>query len=161
MALNRERPHLLVLPEDDATRSIAVGFADVAIGQMQVLDSARGWPHVRDEISSTFATKLRRYPHCHLVLLIDFDDDFNNRMATFRAAIPQDIANRVFVLGAYTEAETLRRASGLKFGPIGQKLAGECERNEAELWNHLQVKHNEPEAMRLRATVNHFLFRAA
>lgn len=32
MALNRERPHLLVLPEDDATRSIAVGFADVAIG---------------------------------------------------------------------------------------------------------------------------------
>lgn len=158
MALNRERPHLLVLPEDDATRSIAVGFADVAIGQMQVLDSARGWPNVRDEIGTTFAGKLRRYPHCHLVLLIDFDDVFNDRMAAFQAVIPQDIAGRVFVLGAYTEAETLRRECGLKFGPIGQALAGECERGEALLWNHPQVKHNELEVQRLRAAVNPFLF---
>jgi hypothetical protein len=32
--VNRERAHLLVLPEDDATRSLANGFSDMVTGQM-------------------------------------------------------------------------------------------------------------------------------
>jgi hypothetical protein len=158
MALNRERPHLLVLPEDDATRSIAVGFSDVATGPMQVLNPARGWPHVREDFVETYIGKLRKYPHCHLVLLIDFDDDFPARLAVFQNVIPADIADRVFVLGALTEAETLKQASGRKFGPIGQTLAGECEHGQHELWNHPQVQHNHAEVVRLHNAVHAFLF---
>ena len=76
MALNRHRPHLLVLPEDDATRSLANGFVDASTGPIQVLVPVRGWPHVLAEFQRTYVEHLRKYSQGHLVLLIDFDDDF-------------------------------------------------------------------------------------
>lgn len=158
MALNRERPHLLVLPEDEATRNIAVGFSDYATGQMQVLNPAGGWPHVKEEMIKLYVAKLRKYPDCHLVLLIDFDDDFPNRLTLFQQAIPADVANRVYVVGALTEAETLKNATRKKLGPIGQELATECEQGQYQLWNHPQVAHNQPEVQRLHVAVRGFLF---
>lgn len=43
MALNRHRPHLLVLPEDDVTRSLANGFVDASTGQSSPSCSSEQW----------------------------------------------------------------------------------------------------------------------
>lgn len=158
MAVNRYRPHLLVLPEDDATRSLAVGFVDATVGQMEVRRPARGWAHVREEFINSHVQELRRFKECHLVLLIDFDDDFTNRMSEFQKVIPIDIADRVYVLGALTEAETLKRDTEMKLGPLGQRLAKECEDGGFNLWACAQLQHNHPEVQRLNGTVKSFLF---
>lgn len=158
MALNRERPHLVVLPEDDATRSLATGFVDATVGQMQVLNPAGGWCHVRDEMLEVQLTPLRKYGNRHLVLLIDFDDDFTNRMQDFKNAIPVDVANRVYVLGALSEAEELKKQTGIKLGPLGQALAKECAGNTTTLWSHPQLQHNQAEINRLNQAVKGFLF---
>lgn len=158
MAVNRHRPHLLVLPEDDATRSLAVGFSDMATGQMQVLPPARGWPHVLETFEREYVTHLEKYRDAHIVLLIDFDDDYPDRLSDFQRCIPQVVADRVYVLGALTEAETLKREAGRKFGPLGSELARECQDRTQTLWNSPQLQHNQSELTRLMQQVRPFLF---
>ena len=158
MALNRHRPHLLVLPEDDATRSLANGFVDGSTGPMQVLVPVRGWPHVLEEFKRTYMDHLRKYGQGHIVLLIDFDDDFPNRLAQFQSQMPADVADRVYVLGALTEAETLQRQTGKKLGPLGTALARECSDGTQTLWNCPQLQHNQQELARLTLQVKPFLF---
>ena len=158
MALNRERPHLLVLPEDDATRSIANSFVDACTGQMQVLNAERGWSHVLETFKSDHIAQLRKYQHRHLLLLIDFDDDHPARLVHFQNAIPPDVGDRVYVLGALTEAETLKREAGKKFGPLGQALAQGCYEDDYSLWQLGQLQHNANELQRLKNNVKPFLF---
>lgn len=158
MALNRERLHLLVLPEDDATRSIANGFVDASMGQMQVLNPVRGWSHVLQAFETEHIADLRKYRERHLVLFIDFDDDYPARLTHFQNAIPQDVKDRVYVLGALTEAETLKREAGKKFGPLGQALAQACNENDDSLWMLGQLQHNAAELQRLKTRVKPFLF---
>ena len=44
MSVNRHKPHLLVLPEDDANRQLARGFElELSTRQFQVLQPAGGW----------------------------------------------------------------------------------------------------------------------
>jgi len=157
MAVNRERPHLLVLPEDDATRSLADGFSDMVTGAMQVLRPARGWLHVLEAFLREHAAHLRKYPGAHVVLLIDYDDDYPDRLSHFQNQIPADVADRVYVLGALTEAETLKREANQKFGPLGSELARECESQTPMLWLCPQLKHNQPELERLMRQVRPFL----
>jgi hypothetical protein len=158
VALNKYKDHLYVLPEDDATHDIAVGFNDCIEGPMQVLKPAGGWPNVLKIFKDSYISHLRQYAHAHLVLLIDFDDDFQNRIQVFKNAIPQDITKRVYILGALTEAETLRAAAGMNFSKIGIHLADECTQNTSVLWNAPQTQHNHPERMRAHANCNNFLF---
>jgi len=157
MAVNRERPHLLVLPEDDATRSLADGFSDMVTGAMQVLRPARGWPHVLEAFLREHVAYLRKYPGAHIVLLIDFDDEHPSRLIHFQSHFPADVSNRVYVLGALTEAETLKREEHRKFGPLGSDLARECESQTPMLWLCPQLKHNQPELERLMRQVRPFL----
>lgn len=158
MALNRERPHLLVLPEDKATRSLAIGFSDNSKGAMQVLNEAGGWPHVLEEFTSRQIADMRRYTERHMVLLIDFDNDFPNRIAQFKAKIPADVADRVYVLGALGEAEDLKPLARRKLGLLGQYLADECISGSNVLWNDAQLQHNQAEVARLKQNVKSFLF---
>lgn len=161
MKVNKEREHLLVLPEDEATRSLAVGFSDRAFlagRRMQILNPAGGWGYVRQQFVEQYIPYLRRYPLAHMVLLIDFDDDPNRLCNDFQPSIPMDIADRVYVLGAYTEAETLRRQLGQKLGQIGQGAARECESGLSNMWACSQLQHNQPELQRLHQSVRPFLF---
>jgi hypothetical protein len=158
MAVNRFRPHLLVLPEDDATRSLAIGFSDMSVGQMQVLPPVRGWSHVLESFEQDYISYLSKYQDGHMVLLIDFDDDYPNRLADFQARIPATVADRVYVLGALTEAETLTRTIGKKLGPVGSLLAKECKEGAEVIWNIPQLQHNAAERARLAAQVQPFLF---
>jgi hypothetical protein len=155
--VNKYRPHLLVLCEDQATHDIATGFNDKVTGAMEVRKPLRGWPHVLQEFQDVYIPWLRQHPHCHIALFIDFDNVYETRIQQFQGAIPQDITDRVFILGACDEAETVKNASGLSLSKIGMKLADECVENTSQLWVHAQVQHNATERQRLHAKCAVFL----
>jgi hypothetical protein len=156
--VNKYKPHLLVLAEDLATHDIAVGFNDYASGAMEVLKYLRGWPDVLAVFEDTYIGYLREHPDAHIVLLIDFDNVFPARLQRFQNAIPADISERVFVLGALDEAETVKSEVGLSLSQIGIRLAQECDEGVTNLWGHAQVQHNHNERLRLHAKCCHFLF---
>lgn len=101
MSINKHRPHILVLPEDDANRQIANGFLlDLNLNShaIQVLPEARGWEDVVKKFKNDYASTMRQYPHRMIALLIDFDED-EDRLSYVKHQIPNDLENRVFVLG--------------------------------------------------------------
>lgn len=155
--VNRNKPHLLVLSEDSATHDIAVGFNDYATGAIQVCKCLKGWPDVLKTFQKIYVDYLRQYTDAHIVLLIDFDNVFPVRLQLFQNAIPNDIADRVFVFGALDEAETLKKGANLSLSNIGLTLAKECEDGTTNLWNNVQVRHNTAERVRLHAKCRNFL----
>jgi hypothetical protein len=166
--VNRERPHVLILPEDAANRDIANGFAlDVDHERaLQVLPVQRGWTNVRDALRQTFVPELRRYRCAHLVALIDFDSRPDRCMLfTDELALPADIAERVFIAGALTEVEDLRRSlvSRRLISPntlegIGEALAEECRTGGSLVWGDELLTHNAVEVARMRTALRPILF---
>jgi hypothetical protein len=162
MSTNDYRPHLLVLPEDDANRQIANGFLVepelLNSRAIHVLPEAGGWESVLEVFRRDYVSSIRKYPERRIVLLIDFDGDFGSRKQHVDANIPTDIKERVFVLGVASEPEVLRSQSGKKFEVIGAALANDCVNNRKDFWNHPLLKHNELELDRLNRDVRPFLF---
>ena len=113
MSANREKPHVLVLPEDDANRQIAIGFQlrlDWFVQrQIQVLPPAGGWNKALETFESDHIGSMDRNPKRFLVLLIDFDCD-DGRLDRAKYSIPHQLEDRVFVLGAWSSPEKLRSA---------------------------------------------------
>jgi hypothetical protein len=162
MMVNKNRPHVLVLPEDDADRQLANGFhLEVgSIRQMQVLQVAGGWRNVLARFKSNHESDLRRYSHRYMVLLIDFDNQ-EDRLNIARNAIPDDLKDRVFVLGAQGEPEDLRRAGLGSPETIGKALARDCREETNETWGHDLLKHNANELDRLREQIGQILFQSS
>ena len=157
MSINRERPHVFVLPEDDANRQVALGFGlYAATGQLQVLRVAKGWRKVVEAFNASHASGMRRLPLQHMVLLVDFDGD-ENRRTQVRQNIPSDLAARVYILGCLKEPEDLRRSLG-SYETIGQSLAQDCRHDTNSTWNHALLIHNAGELDRLRTRVRPILF---
>jgi hypothetical protein len=102
---------------------------------------------------------MKRFPDRRLVLLLDFDQDEGRRGKVF-AEIPDDLKNRVFVLGVWSEPEDLRRNLHISLEAIGQELAEACLANEflKSRWNHPLLSHNADELNRLRQSVRPILF---
>ena len=131
MSVNKQKPHILVLPEDDANRQLANGFNKSCdnIRQMQVLPVAGGWRKVLEEFRSVHSSLLEKYPFRFLILLIDFDNHLQERQTEIQAVLhqaPPDVKDRVFVLGILTEPEDLRSRLAKPLEEIGAELAGEC-----------------------------------
>ena len=162
MSVNVYKPHVLVLPEDDADRQIANGFLldpSINLRNIQVLTPAGGWEKVLDSFVEHHAAALRKWPARHLVLLIDFDGRIEERTAHFVSQFPADVQDRVYLLGTRSEPEPLRRQCGDSLENIGKALAAECCRDETDLWAHALLAHNAAERARLNANVKFFLFR--
>lgn len=76
MSINKYKPHLLILPEDDANRQIANGFIqNINVNQLtiQVLPFADGWLKTVDKFVDDYASEMQKYPKRMMVLLIDLD----------------------------------------------------------------------------------------
>lgn len=83
MSKNKYKPQVWVLPEDDANRQIAQGFLlETAVNErnIEILPVARGWPAIRDSFEQEYNGVLRAYPHCLMVLLVDFDNQGTSRL---------------------------------------------------------------------------------
>lgn len=158
MSVNRYLPHVLVLPEDDACRQMAIGFqqATPLPRQIRVEPVAGGWQNVLRVFQSDHVGGMGRYPDRFMVLLIDFDCQEDRRNQA-RALIPDDLNNRVFVLGVWTEPEDLRANLG-SYETIGSDMAKDCREETNTTWGHQLLRHNAVEITRLREHVRPFLF---
>jgi hypothetical protein len=153
--MNRYQPHLLVLPEDRANRQLAIGFLlgeGLIAGQIQVRPEAGGWMEVLKRFESE-VRGMEKYAHRFAVLLVDFDGR-NDRLDNVKAVIPGHLAERVFVLGVWTEPEALKGS----LERIGTELANDCRDGTSKKWDDELLKHNEGEVARLRQRVRPFLF---
>ena len=159
MSVNKYLPHLLILPEDDANRELANGFVlnhAVNSRAVQILPPAGGWKKVLHKFQANYLDGMRKkYRDRHLVLLIDFDQD-KTRIDRVQEEIPQDVADRVFVLGTWSEPEALRTKTGKTFEKIGSELAKDCPDIRNELWSDELLEHNELEE--IVSSVRSFLF---
>lgn len=150
-----------MLPEDSANRQIANGFLrdlTLAVQRIQVLPEAGGWREVLERFSNNYVKKMERYPESFMILLIDFDGK-EDRLAEAKAKVPDDLADRVFVLGVLTEPEALKKAKLGSYETIGLKLAKDCREGAEETWSHNLLRRNAGELNRLRQRVRPFLFR--
>ena len=161
MSVNRHQPHVLVLPEDDRNRQMAVGFEQEldssVIRSIQVLEVAGGWLEVLNRFESDHVVLMDKYPERHMVLLIDFDSRVE-RLNYAVGRIPGRLKDRVFILGALTRPEELRSAGLGKYEEIGQKLARDCREQTDTTWSHDLLKHNATEVGRLRQHIRPILF---
>ena len=160
MSVNKHLPHVLVLPEDDANRQLANGFqleVDwVKQRQMQVLEEAGGWVAVLEQFLSDQAAGMEANPDRFMVLVIDFDTH-NERLAHATSRIPEHLRERVFILGAWSEPEELKRTLG-SYERIGSALAKDCREGTETIWEHDLLRHNAGELARLRERVRPILF---
>ena len=109
MSVNRNKPHVLVLPEDNANRQIANGFQlDVSSRQIQVLPETGGWIRVLECFTEDQIWAMDRFPERFMILLIDFDNK-EARLQGVKAKIPSHLTERVFVLGVLSEPEDLKK----------------------------------------------------
>ncbi|NEP12719.1 MAG: hypothetical protein F6K14_21425 [Symploca sp. SIO2C1] len=160
MSLNRYKPHIFVLPEDDANRQIANSFVlhpHLKERVIQVLPPARGWKKVVSKLLEIHVPEMWQYSEERIVLLIDFDQD-KERLSYVNSQIPDDLKDRVFVLGVLSEPEKLRTGIKKTFEEIGEALANDCYDNTNELWGHELLKHNKTELERMIDYVKPFLF---
>ena len=159
MSVNRQVPHVLVLPEDDANRQLANGFqldSFLATRRMQVLEEAGGWQEVLNRFRADHVPEMDRYASRFMVLLVDFDGQ-ENRLNAVRAAIPDRLRERVFILGSWSDPEHLRRELG-PYETIGLALARDCREDTELTWAHALFRHNAGELERLRIHVRPILF---
>ncbi len=159
--VNRDQPHVQVLPEDDANRQLAIEFS-LNIDwnrrrQLQVLRPARGWTNVVEEFVSVHAREMRACQLRFLVLLLDFDCDAKRR-EYIQARIPAELADRVFVVGAWSEPEALKQAGMGSYEKIGSDLARDCRDDTNNTWIHELLRHNAAELDRMRQRVRPILF---
>jgi hypothetical protein len=163
MSVNRDLPHVLVLPEDDANRSLATGFwLQIAANRQRQMDVRRvagGWNNVLDVFNEDYVRDMERYFTRYMVLLIDFDGH-EGRLQQAQNRVPQHLADRVFVLGTLTKPEKLKAAGLGAYEKIGENLARDCHENTNEAWGHELLQHNAGELARLRQHVLPILFPA-
>ena len=127
MANNPYQPCVYVVPEDDANRQVMDGFVlEVRVtGQIQVMPVAGGWRKVIEVIEVEYCPILRRYPKASVLGLIDCDDHAT-RIGDQLARVPEDLKDRVFLLGVLQNPEALRANLEQNFETIGESLAEEC-----------------------------------
>lgn len=157
MGVNRQQPHVLVLPEDDANRQVATGFVLDLSRQIQVLPVAGGWTQVLERFLSDHVLDMTRNPYRFMVLLIDFDGR-DQRLDEAKKKIPAELTERVFILGALSEPEELRKAGLGSYEEIGLALARDCREGTNDTWGHDLLKNNAGELARMRDHVRSILF---
>ena len=92
-----------------------------------------------------------------MVLLINFDSQ-QDRFDIVCKEIPNDLRDRVFILGVWGEPEDLRTSGLGSPETIGNGLAKDCHEETDEIWGHHLLRHNAIELDRLREHVRPILF---
>lgn len=100
---------------------------------------------------------MQLYPNRIIILLIDFDGK-EERLDYIKKQIPEELNERVFILGSLSNPEELKSTLRKSFESIGESLSANCFENEDGLWSHDLLKHNKIELDRISPSVKPFLF---
>ena len=158
--MNKYASHVFVIPEDDCDRQLVNGFADhprVLAPRIQVMPPPGGWSVVRQTFEMEYIPRLRQYLLGHVIMVIDFDGVYTERRTEFEKVIPDDLRQRVFVIGARQTPEKLKLELGKTYEQIGMSLAEDCHAGTELVWSHEHLKHNDPDRNRLIEIVKPFL----
>jgi len=158
VSLNNHRPHVLVLPDRELANEFKLNLDQSVQTRIHVDHEAGGWIKVLDCFESEHIVRMNRYPNRFMVLVIDFDGNAERRDNAMNR-IPEHLRDRVFILGALSEPEDLKRALG-SCETIGSALAKDCREETAITWSHEILRHNAGELGRLRDRVRPILFPA-
>jgi hypothetical protein len=93
-----------------------------------------------------------------MVLLVDFDARGTSRLEEVLSGVDAALKDRVFVLGAHDEPESLKTALRMPYEQIGKVLAKECSDGTRTTWEHELLAHNRGELERMVAHVRPILF---
>ena len=161
MSANKYDDHILILPEDEQDERIANGFVlhrAVNDACVRVLSHYRGWGHVVEDFEKNQLKDMLRFPKRRIILLIDFDEN-SGRREHIQQKIPDELKDRVFLVGSWNEPRDLKAAlGGRPLEEIGRLLAEDCHRHTDTTWSHPLLEHNKGELTRLREQVRPFLF---
>lgn len=172
MSANKYKPHLNVLCEDEINQDIMRGFLlgyqsyDFSIpSKINIIPTvAGGWSNVVGSFESHWKDYLAKHQNAYLLMLIDFDENIE-RIDEIKQKIPQELKDRVFILGCFDEPEDLKSdahqaMSKHRFSvnneSIGKVLFLECKDDKLELWQSEHLKHNLQEIERLKQAC-HFI----
>jgi hypothetical protein len=156
--VNKAIPHISIIPEDDANRQIINGFCEdyrLHLRKIEIQSLAGGWKDAVTRFEDSEIAKMRLYPNRHLILVIDFDKK-DNREKDVKEKIPDDLKDRVFVLGSLNKPESIKKLGTRE--EIGEGLAKDCYDNTNYFWGHEQLKRNKDELQRMRPIVNPIIF---
>jgi hypothetical protein len=147
--------HLLVIPEDDANRQIMTGFnthLDVDSRKVKIEPVAGGWKKALELFASDYVAGMVKYEKRHVLILIDLDGHID-RLEEAKKYIPDNLRERVFVMGCLDEPERMREATGMSKEKLGEALAGACLSRQGEVWNNEMLVHNQKELERMNSTI--------
>ena len=156
MRPNRLKPHLFIIPEDDKDRSIALGALGALNINAKVMGNTRGWRKVEKLLNKEYIPRLRNNANTHLVIVIDFDNWGEQRYEKVISWVPNELKDRVFILGPAKEPKDLKRELKLRmsFEEIGGTLVTDCdEEHISPLWDREMLSHTKPEFRRLLDTI--------
>ncbi|MCX6380529.1 MAG: hypothetical protein NT023_13820, partial [Armatimonadetes bacterium] len=160
MSANEYRSHIVVIPEDAANLALLNGFLlEPSLNQRNIEREivAGGWTKVGQEFEGEHINDMRRYPKRYMVLLVDFDKA-KNRLDVMQKSIPDDLKERVFVLGVWSNPEWTQSELKIKLEDIGKRLAEDCKNRTWEFWKDDSFKHNLEEIARMGDTIRAILF---
>ena len=159
MSANKFIEHVYILPEDEQDEELANGFVThhTCTGRVDILKPAGGWHKALDALKDVHAKEMRIRTKRYMVLLIDFDND-PSRREDAEKLVPDDLRDRVFLIGSLKEPRDLSNQLNLSRRRIGAKLAQECAENSEETWNHDLLKHNANELARMRKSIRKIVF---
>ena len=106
-------------------QTVFAALDPASLRQMQVLSEVGGWIEVLDHFNLDHVAGMDRYTDRFMVLLIDFDGNAE-RLNDAKTRIPERLAERVFILGALSEPEDLKRAGLGSYEAIGSAMAQDC-----------------------------------
>lgn len=164
---NKYLEHLQVLVEDDANRQLINGLSQnhsVQLRRLQVLPPAGGWYCVLEALTDAHRIRdMNAYHKRHLLLLIDFDDQFDARLKIYQGykeKLEPATADRVYLLGCLHEPEALKAAFNhcKPIEQLGRELSEDCAEHSQNVWQHAHLQHNANELKRVVSQVKPFLF---
>lgn len=146
---NKYRWHIVVIPEDDATRQLGNGlintFPDIA-KFIKVLPVTRGWKRAVECVESL---NLKNFSQRRVLLIIDFDKN-KDRLEAIKAKEDfSEFKDKIFIIGCFNEAEDLKRLVGrTNLEQVGQILGSDCE-----YWNNPLLLNCRDDACRLKEEI--------
>jgi len=104
-----------------------------------------------------FVQYLRNWTHAYVVIVMDFDGN-TDRRSQCELRIPEDLRQRVFLLGSRDTPEILSKELKMRPERIGEGLANDCLKKDRELWAHPQLSHNHDELLKMIDVIKPIIF---